>query len=96
MLLQLDVLAAVAAVGSGVLEMVIAVDLDNEIQRIGGEVDLDRPARPKRNPSEVFSRNRPAVSGNDASRSNRKRSAALRARSACEGSGGVAPRSFKA
>ena len=49
-LLKLEVLAAVAAIGFGILEVVVAVDLDDKAQRFGGEVGLDLPARPEWKP----------------------------------------------
>ena len=41
-LLELQVLATVAAIGFGILEMVIAIDLDDHLEGAGEEVNLDR------------------------------------------------------
>ena len=47
-LLKLQVLATIAAIGFGILEVVISVDLDHQVEGSGEEVDLDRPAGPER------------------------------------------------
>ena len=79
-LLKLQVLAAVAAIRLRILEMVVTVDLDDQLQG-AGERDRPRSIDRARSGSRAcaLSSNNPAVSGTDSSRSNKNRSAALRA-----------------
>ena len=77
-LLELRVLAAVAAIGVGVLEMVIAVDLDRQSRRRGRSTSI-AASGPNGNRAGLSGTGRRSA-GSDSSRSNRNRSAALRDR----------------
>ena len=77
--LQFQVLSPVATIRLGVAEVVIAVDLDGQAQGIGQQADFHR-AVPNRMSTVPLSRNTPAVSESDSSRSYRNRSAGLRGR----------------